>query len=561
MFRKSLVVASFLSVSLFALVSGVYAQSPDLYFYPSGQWKVGQTASKSCIVASELNNGFILNIIGSKDRLDSISIDFRQDALEAKANYDAQLTIPGLEPLMLPGVAVNRQILNIDVRGQDNLFSNMILKSAFDLSLDQNNFRFYLTGFGKALEDADFCGMQQENLMDDIKEAKAPSANAVASYETIEMPSVNKTIIDAQKAAPVAGVAKEVITPAPATKAIVAQNQKQELSELAKAELTTPGFSINELSSQGQPMTTQMLNERFAMSLRGRKDAMVPVQENIPAPAPKQIIELTPPPSMQSPKTELVPTGPQKRLSQQIQEEIDENPTTIAGASVVQKPMQPGTVKPAVAPTSSQSVARESTILSLLEAPEKSTTQIERKAFQNIRSREPKINKIQMSAQSDFTQSYSEGIRGFATADSAKNVASIEPAAGVTSAMQSKEWDKIQKKLRDMRTENIALRQKLDETRKSAELSSVKGMTNDEKRVMMRYSEAERQIERLSLQMQKERAMWEQEKARLENMLFDPRLTEKAQIARLQQLEKELSQTQRELRHYQAMMDQKLKNN
>ena len=63
----------------------------------------------------------------------------------------------------------------------------------------------------------------------------------------------------------------------------------------------------------------------------------------------------------------------------------------------------------------------------------------------------------------------------------------------------------------------------------------------------MKYNEAERQINRLGKQIQKERARCEMEKKELELMLFDPELTEKAQLASLAKLEKELAEKNAEI--------------
>ena len=63
----------------------------------------------------------------------------------------------------------------------------------------------------------------------------------------------------------------------------------------------------------------------------------------------------------------------------------------------------------------------------------------------------------------------------------------------------------------------------------------------------MRFNEAERQVQRLAQQIKKQQAVWAVEKAELEELLFDPKLTDQAQIARLAELEAQLEQAQIQL--------------
>ncbi len=58
-----------------------------------------------------------------------------------------------------------------------------------------------------------------------------------------------------------------------------------------------------------------------------------------------------------------------------------------------------------------------------------------------------------------------------------------------------------------------------------------------------RYNEAEREIQRLGLALEKSQARCLEEKVKLENMLFDPAIADHEQIARLMELEKRLAQT------------------
>lgn len=66
------------------------------------------------------------------------------------------------------------------------------------------------------------------------------------------------------------------------------------------------------------------------------------------------------------------------------------------------------------------------------------------------------------------------------------------------------------------------------------------------------FEEAERQVRRLGEQIRKERAKCALEKEELETMLFNPNLTETAQIAKLAELEEALAAAQRRIRELEA---------
>ncbi len=62
-----------------------------------------------------------------------------------------------------------------------------------------------------------------------------------------------------------------------------------------------------------------------------------------------------------------------------------------------------------------------------------------------------------------------------------------------------------------------------------------------------RFQEAEREIVRLGTVMEQERARWDQEKRELEQMLFDPRIADDAQVRRLKTLESDLAEARKAL--------------
>ena len=66
-------------------------------------------------------------------------------------------------------------------------------------------------------------------------------------------------------------------------------------------------------------------------------------------------------------------------------------------------------------------------------------------------------------------------------------------------------------------------------------------MTGILKKATMRYNEAEREIKRLGMLLEQQRTIHRQEKVELEQMLFDPAVTEEKQRQRLSELETRLA--------------------
>lgn len=106
-----------------------------------------------------------------------------------------------------------------------------------------------------------------------------------------------------------------------------------------------------------------------------------------------------------------------------------------------------------------------------------------------------------------------------------------------------------EKKLEAARMDNVALSKEIEELRRLKEdgkLQAVAGDWDLEKSTK-RYNEAEREIKRLGMLLEQQRLSHRQEKQELEQMLFDPAVTEKEQQRRLTELELQLAAAEKEL--------------
>ncbi len=135
------------------------------------------------------------------------------------------------------------------------------------------------------------------------------------------------------------------------------------------------------------------------------------------------------------------------------------------------------------------------------------------------------------------------------------------PAPKAASSLTSHKIMELEDKLEALSAQNMALERKLESAEELATSREVSVATDnwDLERATMRYNEAERQIDRLSRKLSKERAKWEMERQELETMLFDPRVTEKQQLAKLAALEEELSEKQEELEIQRKRYEERIK--
>lgn len=188
----------------------------------------------------------------------------------------------------------------------------------------------------------------------------------------------------------------------------------------------------------------------------------------------------------------------------------------------------------------------------------------EKEAQDNIaikaQEKKPFIKKttIRREASMDFT-------RPEASAD----VQDIEPASGTAlGGAMSADYETLKKNMLKLKNEVSSLRKQnmmLDEELKASledgrvERASVATDNWNLERATMRFEEAERQALRLGRQLKTEKARCDSEKRDLETMLFDPKLTQQSQIAKLASLEAELEKSQEELFMQKRRYDERIK--
>ena len=125
----------------------------------------------------------------------------------------------------------------------------------------------------------------------------------------------------------------------------------------------------------------------------------------------------------------------------------------------------------------------------------------------------------------------------------------IDTAAIETGNQALKKIREYERKLEAAQIDNLALSKEIEGLRRKQEdvrLSEVAGDWDLEK-ATKRYNEAEREIKRLGMLLEQQRVAHRQERGELEQMLFDPAVTEQEQRRRLTELELQLAAAEREL--------------
>ena len=190
------------------------AQEPEASFRPAKAWHVGPVGKVSdysgeCLLQTEFNNGFILQFKGSSNWVQQLNINFRQNVFEAGRNYEAMLSVPGNAQKTLPASASEKNILSIPLKGHKDLFKEARKNAVLDASIEGNDFRFYLTGFGPAAMNFERCmagGEMQEAAVQKPKVAEEQEPKDLIKPPPVEDAVINESIALEQEEAKMVGI-------------------------------------------------------------------------------------------------------------------------------------------------------------------------------------------------------------------------------------------------------------------------------------------------------------------------------------------------------------------
>lgn len=625
MLKKVALCASVLTLSALAGGSGALAyDAPSNSFYPAAGWDVSKQASAAnagqhCLMLAEYNNGFFIQFQGKDSILEVISLDLRQPVFEAGQSVPVTLTVPGKSTIKLSGSAYNKEVLTLDMSGQDRILETLRSASALDIDIDGNAFRFFLTGFANALKDFDRCNEPAPDMAALVVEDERALEEDVAQEDLAAAPTPETSTEEAvtQEDLETETEAEEETTPKIATgeplRDAPSENMKRrqekekekydaEIARIMPREDSVTADLQRQMEESGQTLSdvgdmsappqrsASRFTEQLAQEMGTAVESRAPVKpvrsisaekmeqeknaqdtepaQDLTASLPEdrevessEVIDLTAVEQDSSVETDMEQTAavvsePEdhnakampgddekgESLMEDLKDFVESEPEDIPPAQIVTPPSAPETDL-ADNPVEDTKPEEEEEVIAT--APQEAEadmtpppTASEPKTERVASTPEMKVTKNVMSAQADFTDM------------------PVDTVPAVPPAMKERRVSELEAKLAMLKRENEALNAELEMVLQSSEQERL-DIASDNwnlEQATMRYNEAERQIMNLGQQIQKERAQCAVEKKELEMMLFDPQLTEEAQLGYLAKLEDELDAAQAEIQSLQAQI-------
>lgn len=606
------------------------AKAPEVYFYPSQTWAVGQ-ADNTCSIRSQFNNGFILNFTGGGQWVKDLHVNFRQNVFKQGAGYDVRVSVPGIADKTLKAQALNGEELVLDLKGQKDLYQEIRKSAVLDLFIEQNNFRFYLTGFTNSAGEFERCMSGAKDMGVTVASIPEFDAPAQTAPEPVEAEQLVAKLSPEQKAS--ASIDNELIASKPVTGTNTDRFVTNEAlaleAEIKEQETASPEKPYKRLSEQ---LSEEILNnpemiamdkgaapekpaiekpitavneDRQPLEMPPEMEKVLPFPEDAPEEAQPEIASEEPVVFEISEKVVSKSGGPEEEITQEpVEMEAKQEPIAIAEVEPSpEPPAEPEEVitwnenaqkteellrSPVTRKSQEPLTEKEETVQPMKEnmvgmteedAKEAAATQLSEVAEQDVKTEpapeelmaepplevkevEPltiekpkpvkikkktpewKINKETITAEADFTH--------------------IEPAAAPVARNDSalkEEVAELRKTIEMLKSENMALNEDLKNTLKESEKErmTIASENWNLESATMKFNEAERQIKRLGQQLQKERAKHKAEKRDLETMLFDPQVTNEAQLARLAELEGQIEKLEVEMATQRARYEEQLR--
>lgn len=468
-------------------------------FHPVSGWVISKMpddkgAAPRCLMISEYNNGFFVQFQGYQGKIEAISIDMRQQVFTAGQTLDVQLEIPGKPVNTLTARAFKPETLVINMNGQDQLFTDLRSASALDMRLADNNFRFFMTGFANSLKAYDACLNEGATL------AAASPETQIENQNTENMPAQEDDAPELSEPVEMAAAEELVVMEAEPAQALEPMHE-QKIADNQPVE--TPAEAL--ANEQGEKSLIEDLQD-FVTS----NDAPPAVLASASTPEQNEV----PPFVTPAPATN----------------EADLLPPVDTGGETNDSPM----------PVSSSEAARDTANESESIDP----------ALSPIPETEPSVPAkpvIRSRIQTPDIKVTTENTSGNFDMTEAREVSA---AAAVPPSFEgSCDASALRREIEMLRAEKEALDTELKLALRASENERLEVSSDNWnlESATMKYNEAERQIASLGQQIQKERAECSFEKKELEMMLFDPQVTEEAQLARLSSLEKQLEAAKKEI--------------
>jgi len=574
-----------------------FAGDPELYFYPTQRWSVaaqgGDESAPICALSNSFNNGFAIKISGDRDGFDTLDLDFRQSTFEAGRKYEIVYSVPGGSREVFQATAAKGSVLSSSIGSKTDFAAALQDAATLDLSIQNNQFRLYLTGFAKAMGEYNNCINPPAPAMAAIDEVENPPELAEAPKAEAPAPGADEASLSPEEEAVILASdtpADPVISSPPADEAPIlsAEDSPSDKKDiLAKIDSLANEYKAGSAEASAAPEPAS--SDSFASS-----DAMPEgdVSDAIPQDSSSNIPDELPPlpgePAAQKPAKEERMT---EKLARQVTEQDDSFSSSSDNDSAALPPPSQddlaSSAEPSPAPSPS---APKGEIIHFKGERVLPKTKAEASAAQpdpikpepqkvSVTIPAYKMTKQTAKMEADFTAIPADASAPADDASSADDASfeqasfadeapeapsAIEPSSGAAGEDFIQMRDKIrelEQEVGRLSKENNLLDTELKTSLKDAEDErlSVSSDNWNLERATMRYNEAERQIKRLGRQLQAARQQCTSEKQELETMLFDPQVTEQSQLAKLSALEQDLAQAKAELQTSQRRYEERIR--
>ncbi len=164
----------FISIFLVCLFSWItnsharieYVPDRDGIFIPSSAWLVGPAVSplsrqnqenKTCVMANQYDNGFVVRLAGGDQNLMAMSVDFRQNVFVKGDNYNVMLMFHGGPVITQQALAHAPGTLVIDLRQYPEVYKALGRSDEVTIKVAETGVRLSLAGVAEGLERLENC--------------------------------------------------------------------------------------------------------------------------------------------------------------------------------------------------------------------------------------------------------------------------------------------------------------------------------------------------------------------------------------------------------------------
>lgn len=551
------VIKKSLQTTIFTTVLGAVAVSPSIAYTinndlidlsPTSPWsvsKAGQGAKAYCTLSKTFKDDIILTLAESNNEALTFALDFQKDRFVTKSIYNIILATDNGDSRSYEINPATEKAFIIRVKDDPEFYENLWKSNSIIVSVNTENYRFKTADFIEGRFNISSCLSSLEKAPE--TKAEKPQVSSVApEIKKIPVSSTSEIAVT-EKAVHIATMSPgEALSKAPRIEnAAFSTERMHDLSKVAK--------EVSVLKSENASLKKALFNEKQKYE---EKIALLKSEQNSePDTGLLQKISLLNSENEKL-KTEIRESAKAKsvaatsistKLNAEIERLRTENnvlKTSLNAARIGQEKQGLETVSL----SDYEDLQDKNTVLS---------QQIRSLTTENFKLKnmlsEASIVSNNTNSQTKDLVAENQSLKKEAILKDSR----IEMLQSTLSNAQSKieNYNSLQQQVSALQSQNNAL------TESYAALESASGQVTPSnadaelKALQMRYTEQQRELERMADEMEKERQSFRLEQQRLETMLFDPAVTEQKQLAHLAKLERELQLANQALAEQRAMYE------